>query len=205
MKKALLLIDIQNDFMPNGSLGVPFGNEIVSVVNNIIQKFDVIVATQDWHPKNHGSFASNHPGKKPFEQGSLAGLPQTLWPDHCIKGTKGAEFHSDLDTKPISAIFRKGTDPKIDSYSGFYDNAKRKSTGLKGYLKEKGITELYFTGLAADICVYYSIQDALEAGFNCIVIEDGVKALDLKKYQQQIKELKEKNVHFVSSTELEMN
>lgn len=203
--KALLLIDIQNDFIPGGSLSVPEGDKIVPTVNKIIPLFDLVIATQDWHPTDHGSFASHHHGKKPFEQGTLAGLPQTLWPDHCVQGTKGAEFHPDLDTKPVSAIFRKGTDPKIDSYSAFYDNAKRKSTGLKGYLQEKGATELYFTGLAADICVYFSINDALDAGFTCAVIEDGVKALDFDKYQEQVKTLKEKNVRFIPSEELKIN
>lgn len=202
MTKVLLLIDIQQDFMPGGSLAVADGNKIVPVVNNIIPKFDLIIATQDWHPPNHGSFASQHPSKQPFEESSLAGLPQTLWPDHCVQGSKGAEFHPDLATRPISTIFRKGTDPKIDSYSAFYDNAKLKSTGLKGYLREKDITELYFTGLAADICVYFSIKDALDAGFKCTVIEDAVKALDTNTYRDQVQELKAKNVRFVSAGEL---
>ncbi len=176
--KTLILIDVQNDFMPYGALPVAEGDQIVPIINKIIYKFDLVVATQDWHPKNHISFASNHKDKKPFDVMDLDGFKQTLWPDHCVQGTSGAEFHPDLETKPIEAIFRKGTNPNIDSYSGFYDNLHKKNTGLAGYLREKKAKDLYFVGLATDYCVYYSIIDALKEGFNVYLIEDATRAID---------------------------
>ncbi|MDQ7917186.1 bifunctional nicotinamidase/pyrazinamidase [Mesonia sp. MT50] len=194
--KALLLIDIQNDFMPTGSLAVPNGNKIVAPVNAVQLHFDLVIASQDWHPASHVSFAKNHLGKKEFQIIRLEGLEQTLWPAHCVQNTTGAEFHPNLHTQKVETIFRKGTNPALDSYSAFYDNAHQKSTGLAGYLKEKGITELYFTGLAADICVYFSIKDALAEGFECVVFEDAVRALDENTYQQQQEELKEQGVNY---------
>ncbi len=176
--KTLVLIDVQNDFMPYGALPVPEGDQIVEVINKILNKFDLVVATQDWHPENHISFASNNPGKKVFDIIEIDGYKQTLWPDHCVQGTKGAEFHPDLNTKPIEAIFRKGVNPEIDSYSGFYDNLNKKSTGLAGYLKEKNAKDLYFAGLAADYCVYYSIKDAIKEGYHVYLIEDATRAID---------------------------
>ncbi|MEL0650880.1 bifunctional nicotinamidase/pyrazinamidase [Algibacter sp. TI.3.09] len=176
--KTLLIIDVQNDFMPGGSLPVPEGNHIVPVINSIQNHFDLVVATQDWHPENHISFAANHEGKSNFDEIEVHGKPQTLWPVHCVQGSLGAELHADLKTKSYEAIFRKGTDKSIDSYSAFYDNGHLKSTGLAGYLKEKGTTELYLCGLASDICVYFSIYDAVETGFDCFFIEDASKALD---------------------------
>ncbi|GIX41713.1 MAG: bifunctional pyrazinamidase/nicotinamidase [Leptospiraceae bacterium] len=201
--KTLILIDVQNDFMPYGALPVAEGDQIVPVINRIIDKFDLVVATQDWHPKNHISFASNHQGKKPFEVIDLEGFQQTLWPDHCVQGSKGAEFHPDLNTKPIEAIFRKGTNPEIDSYSGFYDNLHKKSTGLAGYLKEKKAEELYFAGLAADYCVYYSIIDAVNEGFKVTFIEDATRAIDKDNFNQKIKkELLKKNVKIIKSEDI---
>ncbi|SHI61249.1 nicotinamidase/pyrazinamidase [Tangfeifania diversioriginum] len=187
--KALILIDIQNDFIPGGSLEVPSGDEIIPVVNNLQEKFDLVVATQDWHPQNHMSFASNHKGKEPFEMIELGGMDQILWPDHCVQDSKGAEFHPELNTTKIETIFRKGMDSEIDSYSGFYDNGHKKSTGLAGYLREKGATELYFCGLAADVCVYYSIKDAQKEGFSATLIEDATRALDNKKFAEMKAEL----------------
>jgi len=187
--KALMLIDIQNDFVPGGSLEDPGGDEIIPVVNNLQEKFDLVVATQDWHPQNHMSFASNHKGKEPFEMIELGGMDQILWPDHCVQDSKGAEFHPELNTTKIETIFRKGMDSEIDSYSGFYDNGHKKSTGLAGYLREKGATELYFCGLAADVCVYYSIKDALKEGFSATLIEDATRALDNKKFAEMKAEL----------------
>ena len=187
--KALILIDIQNDFTPGGSLEVPQGDEIIPVVNNLQEKFDLVVATQDWHPQNHMSFASNHKGKEPFEMIELGGMDQILWPDHCVQNSKGAEFHPELNTTKIETIFRKGMDSEIDSYSGFYDNGHKKSTGLAGYLREKGATELYFCGLAADVCVYYSIKDALKEGFSATLIEEATRALDNKKFAEMKAEL----------------
>lgn len=175
--KTLIILDVQNDFMPGGALAVPEGDTIVTVINDVLHHFDLIVAAQDWHPPNHISFASNHPGKKPFEKIGLGSFEQTLWPDHCVQGSVGAEFHSQLNTNPIEAIFRKGTDPNIDSYSGFYDNLHQKTTGLAGYLREKGAKELYFCGLCADICVYFTIMDAFNEGFTCCLLEDATRAL----------------------------
>ncbi|MUU77461.1 bifunctional nicotinamidase/pyrazinamidase [Winogradskyella endarachnes] len=197
--KTLIIIDVQNDFMPNGSLPVPLGDKIVPVINSINNKFDLIIATQDWHPLNHVSFATNHKDKSNFDVIELHGKPQTLWPNHCVEGTEGAEFHPDLNTKNFEAIFRKGTNTSIDSYSAFYDNGHLKSTGLTGYLKEKGITELYFCGLAADICVYFSILDAFNEGFNCTFIEDASKALDNVHLDKLKQEMVAKGIKIVNS------
>lgn len=196
--KALILIDIQNDFIPGGSLEVPGGDEIIPVVNELQEKFDLVVATQDWHPQNHMSFASNHKGKEPFEMVELSGMDQILWPDHCVQNSKGAEFHPELKTAKIEAIFRKGMDPEIDSYSGFYDNGHKKSTGLAGYLREKGATELYFCGLAADVCVYYSIKDALKENFSATLIEDATRALDNEKFTEMKNELQDLSMKVIS-------
>ncbi|WP_423818852.1 bifunctional nicotinamidase/pyrazinamidase [Salinimicrobium sp. TIG7-5_MAKvit] len=175
--KTLIIVDAQIDFMPGGALEVKGGDRIIPVINQILPKFELVVATQDWHPKEHKSFAVNHPGKNEFEVIDLNGLEQKLWPVHCVQGTKGANFHPNLETKPIEAIFRKGMDPEIDSYSGFFDNGHKKITGLGGYLKERGAVELYFCGLAADICVYFSLLDALKAGFKATLIEDAAVPL----------------------------
>lgn len=200
--KALLLIDIQNDFIPGGSLPVPEGDQIVEIANHLQKKFDLVLATQDWHPLNHVSFAKNHKGKKEFDEIELHGLPQTLWPNHCVQNTTGAEFHPELDTHKIEAIFRKGTHPKIDSYSAFFDNAHLKNTGLSGYLKEKDVKTIYFMGLAGDICVYYSIKDALDFGFDCILIEDGSKPLNAAIFAKQKKELLARGVKYLKAEEI---
>ncbi|MGB3774647.1 MAG: bifunctional nicotinamidase/pyrazinamidase [Leeuwenhoekiella sp.] len=192
--KALAIIDVQNDFMPGGSLAVAEGNLIVPQINKLQGHFDLVIATQDWHPVNHSSFAANHPGKKEFEAIDLIGSKQILWPVHCVQNSIGAQFDPALDTSKIEAIFRKGTDHTIDSYSGFYDNAHQKTTGLAGYLKEKGVREIYFCGLAADFCVYYSIIDALEEGFTATLITDATRPIDKNTYQQQKKTLKKLNV-----------
>lgn len=181
--KTLIIMDAQNDFMPGGSLAVPNGDLIIPAINSKMKDFDLVVATQDWHPQNHNSFATNHKGKNPFEKIMLNGIEQTLWPDHCVQGTHGAAFHPDLDTRPVEAIFRKGMNSEIDSYSGFYDNCHQKSTGLAGYLREKKVSDLYFSGLCADICVYYTIQDALIEGFNCYLIEETTQPLDKTGFQ----------------------
>lgn len=198
MKHALVIIDLQNDFLDGGSLAVPNSQGIVAAINQIQPQFDLVIATQDWHPSNHQSFANNHPHKKPFDQILLHGATQTLWPEHCIQGTMGADFPTTLNTNHIAAIFRKGMDPKIDSYSGFYDNARHHKTGLCGYLKEQNIDKLYFCGLAADICVYYSILDALEEGFLCCLIENATCALNLHNYQQVKQDLLARKVEIKS-------
>lgn len=200
--KTLIIIDVQNDFMPEGPLEVPDGNLIIPVINRIIPSFDLILATQDWHPKDHTSFASNHFEKKPFEKLELHGILQTLWPDHCVQGSKGAELHRDLISNPIAAIFRKGMDSEIDSYSGFYDNNHLLSTGMAGYLKEKTITELYFCGLAADICVYYTILDSILEGFSAVLVEDASRPLYPDKFDDIKCELAKLGVRIIKSNEL---
>lgn len=197
--KILIVIDTQNDFMPGGSLEVPEGDKIVPVINSIQDKFDLIVAAQDWHPQEHVSFASNHHGRSVFDDIQVHGKAQTLWPDHCVQGTQGAQFHSDLQTDKWETIFRKGTDKEIDSYSAFYDNGHLKSTGLTGYLKEKGATEIYLCGLAADICVYYSLIDAVEEGFTCFFIEDASKPLDIESFEEIKQKMEEKGIEIISS------
>ncbi|MCB0689513.1 MAG: bifunctional nicotinamidase/pyrazinamidase [Saprospiraceae bacterium] len=182
MKKALIIIDVQNDFTKDGNLAVPGGEEIIPFINNIQTHFETIIASQDWHPADHGSFASNHKGKKPFEKTLLNGLDQVLWPDHCVQGSAGAEFHPDLVLNKINAIIRKGMDPEIDSYSAFFDNGHRKQTGLAGLLFDLGIKDLFFCGLAADYCVYYSIKDALAAGFHCNLFLQGTRAISSENF-----------------------
>ena len=182
--KALLLIDIQNDFVPGGALAVPEGNQIIHLSNQLQEKFDLVVATQDWHPANHKSFASNHEGKQIFEKTELHGLEQVLWPDHCVQGTPGAEFCTTLDMNKVEAIFRKGMNPEIDSYSGFYDNGRLKTTALADFLRSKQVTEVYLAGLAADFCVYFSAKDALHEGFKATIIEDATRAIDPAGFEQ---------------------
>lgn len=164
-RHALLLVDIQNDFLPGGALGVAGGDEIVPIVNDLLEGFEIIVATQDWHPADHGSFAINHPGKLPHETVELHGLSQHLWPPHCVQNTGGALFAPGLQTQRITRVFPKGTDPRIDSYSGFFDNGRRADTGLAAWLQERGVTELTICGIATDYCVKYTVLDALNCGF----------------------------------------
>lgn len=200
--KTLIIIDVQNDFMPGGPLEVPQGDIIVPVINKIQRYFDLVVATQDWHPKDHKSFASNHYDAKPFDNIILQERVQTLWPDHCIQGSEGAELKKDLESDLIAAIFRKGMDPEVDSYSAFYDNNHQLSTGLAGYLKDKGVTEIHFCGLAADICVYYSILDSILEGFSAKIIEDASRPLYPDKFDDVKCELAKLGVHIITSGEL---
>ena len=182
---ALIIVDVQNDFLPGGALPVKEGDTIIPAINNLQNDFDLVVATQDWHPANHKSFASAHPGKKVFEEINLDGLPQVLWPDHCVQESYGAQFSSLLHTKKIEAIFRKGMDINIDSYSGFFDNGKKKATGLAAYLKGRNITSVFVAGLAADFCVYFTAMDALDIGFNASIIIDATMAIDNKSLQKK--------------------
>lgn len=163
--QALILVDLQNDFLPGGALGVRGGNELIPIANRLMDDFEIIVATQDWHPADHGSFAANHPGKQLFEQIDLNGLPQTLWPIHCGQGTPGADFATGLRTDRITRVFQKGANPDIDSYSGFYDNGHRQSTGLAEWLREQGVKRVTVCGLATDYCVKFTALDALAEGF----------------------------------------
>jgi nicotinamidase/pyrazinamidase len=200
--KALLLIDIQYDFLPGGSLAVPEGDQIISIVNDIQHRFDLVVATQDWHPKGHKSFASSHQGKNVFDQIELQGLPQVLWPDHCVQGSRGADLADAVNWNRTEAIFRKGTSLNIDSYSGFYDNGHLKATGLAEYLKGRKITDVYIAGLAADYCVYFTAKDALQEGFNTFVIEDATKAISADGFAQAKKDLQDKGGHIIQSSVL---
>ncbi len=200
--KALLIIDIQNDFIPGGALAVPAGDQIVPIVNELQQKFDLVVATQDWHPQSHKSFASNHSGKKPFEVIDLNGMEQVLWPDHCMQGAVGAEFPASLETAKIEAIFRKGTNPEIDSYSGFFDNGHLKTTGLADYLRGKDVKEVFLVGLAGDYCVYYSAKDALVEGLGTCLVEDAVRALDKEQFEKVKKDISSRGGRIVKSNEI---
>lgn len=202
--KALILVDIQNDFLPGGALAVPDGDAVIPVANQLLSAFPVVVATQDWHPANHGSFAASHPGKNAFEQTQLNGLPQTLWPIHCVQNTHGAALTSDLNKDGIAKVFQKGTDIGIDSYSGFFDNGHRKSTGLGDWLKEKGVTEIFVCGLATDYCVKFTALDAAQLGFKTNVIEDASRGVNLrpKDVKDAIAEMKRAGVNIVQSAEL---
>ena len=176
---CLVVVDVQNDFMPSGALAVPDGDAVVPVINRLMPHFPHLVLTQDWHPPGHLSFASSHPGRRPFE---TVGMPyglQTLWPDHCLQGTGGAAFHPDLATNRAEMIVRKGYRPAIDSYSAFMENDRTTPTGLTGYLRERGFTRLFFAGLATDFCVRWSVEDARAAGFEAVLIEDACRAIDL--------------------------
>jgi nicotinamidase/pyrazinamidase len=201
--KALILVDIQNDFLPGGALPVTNGDKIIPVVNKLLDFFGLVVATQDWHPKDHKSFASNHVAKKPFDIIDLNGLKQTLWPDHCVQGSAGADFSRQLEMNKVEAIFRKGTDSEIDSYSAFYDNGHRKSTGLAGYLKERNVTEVFLTGLAGDICVYFTAMDSLEQGFKTFIIEDAVQPLSKDEFEKTNQAFKNKNGVIISSADIQ--
>lgn len=183
--RALLIIDVQHDFLPGGSLAVTDGDSIIPVINRLQKNYDLVIATQDWHPADHGSFASQHPDLNVFDQFDLYGLEQVAWPDHCIQNTEGAALSPLLNTQLVEAIFRKGTSKEIDSYSAFFDNGKKKSTGLVGYLRERDITEVHLCGLAADYCVYFSALDSLEAGFQTAIISKATKAIDKTTYMDK--------------------
>ncbi len=202
--EALVLVDIQIDFCPGGALPVPEGDKIVPIVNEIIHCFNLKVATKDWHPRDHKSFAINHPNKKVGEIVYIDGVEQVLWPVHCVQGTPGAEFHPELKSDKIDKIIYKGTDPNIDSYSGFFDNLRKRATGLDDFLKEKGVKTIYVAGLATDYCVKYTVLDGLELGYNVYVISDGIKGIDLNPgdIEKAVAEMKEKGAIFVSSEDI---
>lgn len=201
--KALLVIDIQNDFCPGGALAVPEGDSIIPIVNRLIDSFDIIIQTQDWHPSGHSSFASSHEGKNPFDPIQMEYGEQVLWPDHCVQGSEGANFHPNLNTNKSQVIVRKGFRIDIDSYSTFYENDKKTTTGLTGYLNERGITDLYTVGLATDFCVKWSVLDGLKEGFKMILVEDAVRGIDLNgSLESSLQEMKSKGVQFVQSNDL---
>ncbi len=180
MSTALILVDIQNDFCTGGALAVTDGEAVVPVANRLMSRVDLVVATQDWHPADHGSFAANHPGRTPFELADLGGLPQVLWPSHCVQWTGGAQFHPGLDTARIHRVFPKGTDPTIDSYSGFFDNGRRKATGLGEWLRSQGIDSLLVCGLAIDYCVKATAIDAAQLGFHTALVEDACRGVGMR-------------------------
>ncbi|KIK89233.1 bifunctional nicotinamidase/pyrazinamidase [Pseudomonas sp. AO-1] len=179
-RSALLVIDVQNDFIPGGQLAVPEGDQIVPLINRLSGLFKQVIIAQDWHPSGHASFASSHPGRKPYEVIQLPYGEQTLWPDHCVQGSAGAEFHPDLKLPHAQLIIRKGCNPDIDSYSAFLEADRRTTTGLAGYLKERGIDTVYMVGLALDFCVMFSALDARAAGFNTFVVLDACRAIDME-------------------------
>lgn len=198
---ALLLIDIQKDFLPGGSLEVPEGDKIIPVVNEIQEYFDIVVATQDWHPEDHGSFASNHPGKKPGDKVALDGVEQILWPDHCIQQSEGAEFADDLNMERVQNIIKKGTDPDIDSYSGFFDNKHRRATGLHEYLREKDVDTVTIVGLAADVCVRYTALDAMDLGYKVFLVRNATRAVDGDEaLENTLRELRKEGAGVVDSS-----
>lgn len=201
---ALILVDIQKDFLPGGSLAVKEGDQVIPVANQLQQHFELVVATQDYHPRDHGSFAANHEGKKPGDHIELKGLDQVLWPVHCVQGSEGAEFANDLKMDKVEKIFRKGVEAEIDSYSGFYDNGHMRSTGLNDYLKAKGVDRVYLVGLAADFCIKFTAMDALKEGFDTVVIKDGTRAVNLQEgdYEKTMQELKDKGARIMESREV---
>ena len=203
--KALYIIDIQNDFCPGGALAVAEGDEIIPIVNRLQSKFDLVIMSQDWHPAAHGSFAANHEGKSPGEMIDLHGLDQILWPIHCVQGSHGAEFRDGLETDNVAAIFRKGTDITIDSYSGFYDNGQRAATGAFGYLKELGVTELYVVGLATDYCVKFTAMDGNRLGFTTHVVKDACRGVNLQPgdVEGALDEMEAAGIHIITSQDVE--
>jgi nicotinamidase/pyrazinamidase len=193
---ALILVDIQNDFLPGGALAVPGGDEVIAVANSLMPQFDIIVATQDWHPTDHGSFATNHRGREVFENIDLHGLPQTLWPVHCVENTHGAEFADSLEISRIEKVFRKGTRSEIDSYSGFHDNGRRHSTGMAEWLRERGVTHVTICGLATDYCVKFTALDAIDEGFHVTLAVHACRGVNLQPgdVEQAIDEMRQRGV-----------
>jgi len=201
--KALLIVDVQNDFCPGGALEVPAGDRVVPVINRLINEFDIIIQTQDWHPAGHHSFASAHPGKEPYDTVNMEYGEQVLWPDHCVQGNRGADFHPELNTTKTQAIIRKGFRKKIDSYSAFFENDQETMTGLTGYLRERDVKTLYATGLALDFCVKWSVLDGISQGFELYIVEDAVKGIDLNgSVEAAWNEMKEKGTKTVRSGEI---
>ncbi len=200
---VLLVVDIQNDFCPGGGLSVPRGDEVVPLVNRLAQDFTHVVLTQDWHPRGHLSFASSHPGTKPYQTIQVSYGPQVLWPDHCVQGTKGATFRDDLNIPHAELVLRKGYHRAIDSYSAFYENDRKTHTGLTGYLRERGFTRVFLAGLAFDFCVRYSAEDAHHEGFEVVVIEDACRGIDVNGSMEQTRALfKTLGIRCIDSREL---
>ncbi len=204
MKRALVLVDLQNDFLPGGALAVPEGDQVLPLANQLQPRFDLVVATQDWHPPEHGSFAANHPGKQVGDLVQLAGASQILWPVHCVQHTRGAELSAELHTDRLACIFFKGTDPLIDSYSGFFDNGHLRATGLGDYLQEQGVEAVFVLGLATDYCVRHTALDATQLGFATTLILDACRGVNLQPadVEKAIDDLRRAGVHILQSREL---
>ena len=202
--KTLVIVDVQHDFCPGGALPVAEGDAVVPVINRVQPKFDLVVATQDWHPADHASFAANHPGHQVGQVIALNGQPQVLWPVHCVQGTPGAELRSDLDTTRIARVFQKGTDRTVDSYSGFFDNDHKTATGLGDYLKEAEAKEIYIAGLATDYCVKFSALDARRLGFDTTLILDACRGVNLQPddVDKAVEEMRAAGVKVVTSDEI---
>ena len=205
--KALIIVDLQNDFLPGGALPVPHSDEVIQLANETQSYFDVVLATQDWHPPNHGSFAANHKGKKPGDRIILDGIEQILWPVHCVQNTRGAEFAPSFDTSRIAHVFHKGTERNIDSYSTFFDNAHRRHTGLAHYLEKRSINDIYLLGLALDYCIKYSALDARQLGLNTHVIVDGCRGINLEPgdIDRALDEMKRAGTTILKSSDLQPN
>jgi len=203
-KNVLLIVDIQNDFCPGGKLAVNEGDKIIPIINSLIPRFDRVVGTQDWHPQNHKSFATNHKGKKEYDIIDLHGIDQVLWPVHCVQGTEGADFHKNLNVNKLDMIVRKGTNPDVDSYSTFLDNDKKIMTGLKGYLNGLGINQIFIAGLATDYCVYYSALDSINYGFDTYVIIDACRGVNVPagSIDNAVNDMKTNNVKIIHSENL---
>ncbi|MEQ8785182.1 MAG: bifunctional nicotinamidase/pyrazinamidase [Pirellulaceae bacterium] len=201
---ALILVDLQNDFLPGGALAVPQGDEVIAVANAVQEKFPLVLATQDWHPPEHLSFAEQHPGHEIGEVIQLDALEQILWPVHCVENTAGAEFPAGLDTSRVDHVFQKGTDRRIDSYSGFFDNGHRKATGLGEYLKRHGVQDVYVLGLATDYCVKFTALDAVQLGFHTHLIEDGCRGVNLHDgdVSRAVEEMRAAGIEVIKSSQL---
>lgn len=200
-RSAFLVVDLQNDFCEGGALAVPGGGEVVGIVNSLVPRFDRVVLSQDWHPAGHVSFASSWPGRELYESVEAEGIPQILWPEHCVQGSPGAAFHPGLRTDGASLILRKGFRPRLDSYSCFFENDRKTSTGLDGWLRSTGVSELYVAGLATDFCVLYTALDALRLGLSVTVVEDAIRGVDQPSGSagRALAEMKRKGVNFVDS------
>ena len=202
--KALIIVDVQNDFCPNGALAVENGDAIIDIINVSQHQFDLVIATQDWHPASHQSFAANNDGKSVGDVIELGGLPQVLWPTHCVQNTDGADFHPRLNTEKFARVFRKGEDENVDSYSGFFDNGHRRATGLGDYLKGENVDEVFVCGLATDYCVKFTALDARQLGFDVTLIEDACKGVELNDgdITRSVDAMREAGVAIIDSTQI---
>ncbi|MFP4380415.1 MAG: bifunctional nicotinamidase/pyrazinamidase [Candidatus Sumerlaeia bacterium] len=202
--QALLVVDIQKDFLPGGALAVPEGDAIIPLANKLAKHFSLVVASQDWHPRDHTSFADNHEGHEEGETIEVDGIEQILWPVHCVQNQEGAEFADDLNTQAFDKVIQKGMDPKYDSYSAFFDNGHKVDTGLNDYLKEQGVETVYICGLAADVCVKFTALDAVKCGYDCRLIQDATRGVNLKEgdVEKAMEEMCDAGVRIITSEDV---